>query len=63
MELVAFPPRTTIATAVIGFQGRRSIDHIALSDDMSAESIGVISNIHDGRKLSDHFGVLAEVST
>ena len=58
----AFPPRMTIATSAIGFQGRRSIDHIALSDDLSAGSIGVISNIHDGRKLSDHFGVVAEVS-
>ena len=58
----AFPPRMTIATSAIGFQGRRSIDHIALSADLSAESIGVISNIHDGRKLSDHFGVVAEVS-
>ena len=58
----AFPSRMTIATAAIGFQGRRSIDHIALSEDLSAESIGVISNIHDGRKLSDHFGVVVEVS-
>ena len=58
----AIPPRMTIATAAIGFQGRRSIDHIVLSDDLAAESIGVISNIHDGRKLSDHFGVVAEVS-
>ena len=58
----AFPPRMTIATSAIGFQGRRSIDDIALSADLSAESIGVISNIHDGRKLSDHFGVVAEVS-
>ena len=60
--LKAFPPRMTIATAAVGFQGRRSIDHIVLSDDLSAESIGVISNIHDGRELSDHFGVFAEVS-
>ena len=52
----------TIATAAIGFQGRRSIDHIVLSDDLAAEKISVISNIHDGRKLSDHFGVFAEVS-
>ena len=61
--LKAFPPRMGIATAALGFQGRRSIDHIALSEDLSAEKISVISNIHDGRSLSDHFGVVAEVST
>ena len=60
--LNAFPLRTTIATAALGFQGRRSIDHIVLSDDLAAEKISVISNIHNGRKLSDHFGVVAEVS-
>ena len=60
--LKAFPPRMNIATVAIGSRGRRSIDHIVLSDDLSAESIGVIINIHDGRKLSDHFGVGAEVS-
>ena len=58
----AIPPRMTIATSALGFQGRRSIDHIALSEDLTAGSIGVISNIHDGRKLSDHFGVVAELS-
>ena len=58
----AIPPRMTIATVALGFQGHRSIDHIVLSEDLAAESIGVISNIHDGRKLSDHFGVIAEVS-
>ena len=52
----------TIATAAVGFQGRRSIDHIALSADLSAEKISAISNIHDKRKLSDHFGIVAEVS-
>ena len=60
--LKAFPPRMTIATSAIGFQGRRSIDHIVLSEDLAAESLGTISNIYDGRKLSDHFGVVAEVS-
>ena len=58
----AFPQRMTIASSALGFQGRRSIDHIVLSANLSAESIGVISNIYDGRKLSDHFGVVMEVS-
>ena len=55
----AIPPRMTIATSALGFQGRRSIDHIALSEDLTAESLGVISNIDGESKLSDHFGVVA----
>lgn len=58
----AFSPRMTISTAGLTFQGRGSIDHIALSEDLTAESVDVISNIHDGGKLSDHFGVVASVS-
>ncbi len=58
----AFPPRITIATSALSFQGRRSIDHIALSEDLTCESLGVISNIYGERKLSDHFGVVAGLS-
>ena len=58
----AIPPRMTIATSGLGFQGRRSIDHIALSEDLTAESFGVVSNIDEGSKLSDHFGVVASLS-
>ena len=58
----AFPPNMKIATSEIAFQGRKSIDHIALSEDFTVESIGVVSNVDDGRKLSDHFGVFAELS-
>ena len=58
----AFSPNMSIATSELDFQGRRSIDHIALSGDFAVESVGVVSNIHNGRKLSDHYGVVAEVS-
>ncbi len=58
----AFPPAMMIATSALGFRGRRAIDHIVLSEDLTAESLGVISNIYDGRKLSDHFGVVADLS-
>ena len=58
----AFPASMTIATSAIGHEGRRSIDHIALSEDLVAESLGVISNIHGARRLSDHFGVTAALS-
>ena len=56
----AFSPRMTIATAGLTLEGRGSIDHIALSKDLAAESVDVISNIHDERKLSDHFGVVVQ---
>ena len=57
----AMPPHVTLATAALGYRGRRTIDHIALSADLTVESLGVIANIHEGRKLSDHFGVVADV--
>ncbi len=55
----AFPPGMAIVTSALAFQGRRSIDHIALSDDLAVESLDIISNIHGVRELSDHFGVVA----
>ena len=58
----ALPPHMTIVTSGLDFRGRRTIDHIALSQDLTAESMGVISNIHGKRKLSDHFGVFANLS-
>lgn len=58
----AMPPHMTIATSELCFQGRRCIDHIALSEDLAVESLGVISNMDGGTKLSDHFGVVAELS-
>ena len=59
----AFPESMEIATSELAFQGRRSIDHIALSDDWVVGSLDVISNIYEERKLSDHFGVVADLST
>ena len=56
------PERVTIATSALGYAGRRSIDHIALSDDLVAESLSVVSNIAGESKLSDHFGVAAKLS-
>ncbi len=58
----AFPLGITIATAALEYQGRRSIDHIAVSDDLAAESLGVIANVHEQATLSDHFGVVADLS-
>ena len=58
----AFSPSMRIVTSDLVFQGRESIDHIALSVDWTVRSLGVISNIHEGRKLSDHFGVAADLS-
>ena len=58
----AFLPSMKIATSDLAFQGRKSIDHIALSNDLVVGSLDVISNMHEGRKLSDHFGVVADLS-
>lgn len=55
-------PNLSIVTAGLGFQGRRTIDHIALSGDLAAESLGVVSNVHQDGDLSDHFGVVADLS-
>ena len=52
----------TIVTSALAYQGRRSIDHIALSEDLAVESLDVISNLHEGRELTDHFGVVADLS-
>ena len=57
-----FPSSMTIVTSVLALNGRKSIDHIALSEDLAVESLDVISNFHDGRELSDHFGVIADLS-
>ena len=58
----AFAPNLRIVTSDLVFQGRKSIDHIALSADWAVDSVDAISNVHDDRKLSDHFGVAADVS-
>ena len=58
----AFSPSLRIVTADLAFQGRGNIDHIALSTDWTVNSLSVISNIHEGRNLSDHFGVAADLS-
>ncbi len=58
----AFSPAMTIVTADVTFEGRRNIDHIALSADLACNSVEPISNIYDNKKLSDHYGVTATIS-
>ena len=58
----AIPSRMSIVTSALAFQGRKCIDHIALSEDLAVNSPDVISNIHEGKNLSDHFGVAAGLS-
>lgn len=58
----AFPPNVSIVTSELDYQGRRTIDHVALSDDLTVETLAIVSNMHDGRRLTDHFGVAVEVS-
>ena len=57
------PPGLMIATAGLGLRGRRAIDHIAISAELSTVSLTTIDNIDGDRRLSDHFGVVAELST
>ncbi|MCY3545203.1 MAG: endonuclease/exonuclease/phosphatase family protein [Chloroflexi bacterium] len=58
----ATPRHMTIATSALGYDGRRTIDHTALSNDLAAESLSVISNKHGDVELSDHFGTAATLS-
>ena len=58
----AIPPVMTIGSSTLGLYGRTRIDHIALNEDWKAEALEVISNIHGESKLSDHFGVVADLS-
>ena len=58
----AFSSNLKIVTADVTFEGRRNIDHIALSGGLICASVEPISNIHDDRRLSDHYGIVAEVS-
>ena len=60
--LRAFPPGMTIATCSLTFQSRKSIDHIAVSEKLAVERVDAISNVDEKRNLSDHFGVVADLS-
>jgi len=57
----ALPPGMRIVTADIDFGGRSNIDHIALTADLAATTTP-LSNLREGKELSDHFGVMAHVS-
>ena len=51
----------TIATAGLEFQEHQSIDHITLSVRLGAESVSGVSNTQGAKRLSDHFGVVADL--
>ena len=52
----------TLVTSDLDYRGRQTFDHIGLSSDLTAGSVDAISNIHTKGELSDHFGVVADVS-
>ena len=58
----AYPAGMAIATSSLAFGGRKNIDHIALSGDLVVDRTCVISNVDGERRLSDHFGVVADLS-
>lgn len=55
--------RFTVATAgLVGPDGRMAIDHIAHTSGYVGHSVAVLSGVApDGTRLSDHFGVVAEL--
>ena len=57
-----FPPGVTIVTAELAYEGRKSIDHVVVSDDLAAESVEVIGNYDGEQRLSDHFGVVVDIN-
>lgn len=57
----ALPERITIATSALGFDGRRVIDQIAISEDLSAQSLSLISRYCSDKSLTDHVGVCADL--
>ena len=61
----AIPTDMTIVTKGLKFGEKLGVDHIALSEDLVAESLDTISNIADnGRCLSKgHFGVVVQANT
>ena len=56
------PPGLTVATAAVGFRGRRAIDHTAVSGDLCVESLCAVSNYAGEDRLSDHFGTAVQLS-
>ena len=58
----AVPGYLTTATSTPGHMGPRCIDHIALIEELAAESLRVVSNTAGVSKLSDHFSVGANWS-
>lgn len=60
----AFSPPLSIPTASLCYNGKFSIDHLAIKPDLSIASLDAISNIGcDCRRLSDHFGVAATLAS
>jgi len=57
------PSTMTVVTAATEFAGRRTIDHIVVSNDLIAGAIDIIDDCDGARRLSDHFGVVADLST
>ena len=53
---------TILTTDIISPIEKQTIDHVAVTDQLTADWVQGISNIDpDGRKLSDHFGIAASL--
>lgn len=49
----------TVVSSDVSFRGRKSIDHMVLSKELTVKSLNPISNINGGARLTDHFGLTA----
>ncbi|MBY6014077.1 endonuclease/exonuclease/phosphatase family protein [Qipengyuania gaetbuli] len=54
--------RMNIITREFEFAGRPTIDHIAVSKSLRTHALSALSDTMDGVRLSDHFGLAAEVT-
>lgn len=58
----ALSPSLTIISGELVCRDRESIDHIAITSNLATNSVKAIDNLHNEKKLSDHFGVAANLT-
>lgn len=63
MRASAFKKMHIATTELRGPDGKLSVDHIAYGQDLLTQGEQIISNFaEEGRKISDHFGVVVQLS-
>lgn len=54
----AFSPLSIATSGTMPKSGKQAIDHVAHSEELTASDVYDLSQHHDGKRLSDHFGVV-----